>query len=823
MSNDLLTSSEAQAQFNYSRSSLLRFEEDGLLSPVRPGGRGQRRYPRQQLEALAKPVQKALDPGVAKPIGRPEYGELGTTGLRNSAGQIVEERLRELQGREGRILLRQMRLNDPVIHAVFFALASVLRQANKRIKPASEKQADIECAEYVSNCLDDMDYTWNDTFTLIVEPLLEQGFALLELCYKRQLGEDPPWVPDPDDPGQKIQLPGSKYKSNRVAWWKFAPRSAFTLAPGSEWIVDARGNVLGINQMPEYYGNISIPLASQEAFRNQPFQTKVPGLYSVPINKLLHFRTTVYPDGTPEGIPIHRAAYLPWYYTNNLQEIEGIGAERDLGGIPVIYMGNDLTKGNDPNSDWSLAKDLVTNVRMDEQMGIVFPGPKMGMAGEGNGWLFELASTQGRRQWDISSIIERYDKRKALVVLAQWIMLGLERVGSYALSQSQSDLFKLAGKSWLMSIADVINRQAIQRLIKFNAFPGITGYPELVFSEAGIPDLATIGEYINKLADKELITPDPELERHLRQIANLPQRPVEVREPEGVAEKGRAADETALLIRRVTLAVDNLAQMGVATQEEANAVLRPLWDELATSISNPAALVSPTGTTSGHASREDRQGTGGQNGSKPPFPVHKAEPVDRSQLTPEGRKALSLTEGLELDIRQAWSVLTRNVASGMEVKTALVLYRRRAESLIAAGLNEAWLVGRDEQFTEAEQGEIDQEIAAQHDYLRNFMTELENELSLAEDRDEVGGILGASLARAVMYGGAIWMVYNLAKVFKAPPESLWEWAGGLSPSSCSDCVEEVRAGPRPLSQMTRRPGIDTICKTNCRHELRRVK
>jgi len=49
-----------------------------------------------------------------------KYAEIGTTGLRQWSGSIHEERLRELRGREGRILYREMRDNDPVISAIFF-------------------------------------------------------------------------------------------------------------------------------------------------------------------------------------------------------------------------------------------------------------------------------------------------------------------------------------------------------------------------------------------------------------------------------------------------------------------------------------------------------------------------------------------------------------------------------------------------------------------------------------------------------------------------------------------------------------------------------
>ena len=241
----------------------------------------------------------------------------------------------------------------------------------------------------------------------------------------------------------------------------------------------------------------------------------------LPIEKLLLFRTTVAPVNLPTGMPIHRSMYLPWWYSRNIMEIEGIGLERDLAGIPVMYLGEDSTLSG-PSSDYQQALDLVTNLRNDEQAGVVIPKPKMGMTGDGRGILLELLSTGGRRQYNTSEIIDRYDKRKAVAVLAQFIMLGMDRVGSFALSKSQSDLFILAVSAWLQGIADIINRHAIPRLLSYNAFSGMTGLPELVPGSVGIPDLEGIAEYVNKLVDKQVLTPDVELERHLRQLADLP-------------------------------------------------------------------------------------------------------------------------------------------------------------------------------------------------------------------------------------------------------------------------------------------------------------
>jgi hypothetical protein len=191
------------------------------------------------------------------------------------------------------------------------------------------------------------------------------------------------------------------------------------------------------------------------------------------MEKALLFRTTVEFDN-PEGLSILRPMYQSWYYAENLSEVEAIAAERMGTGIPVIYLGNDCTTTDDENSHYTLAVDTTRNVRVDEQMGLVFDKPKMGMAPEGTGILmapegtgilFELVSPPSQGLIDFSELIDRHEKRMAMTVLAQFIFLGMLQVGTQALNQSSTDTFQMSIAAWSDSVAAVINRYAVPRLV----------------------------------------------------------------------------------------------------------------------------------------------------------------------------------------------------------------------------------------------------------------------------------------------------------------------------------------------------------------------
>src|SRR3990170_8511508 len=147
---DLLKPSDVTREYGVSRSSLLRYEQAGKIKPhLTPGG--QRRYTREMLDAMLinedSPISitQSIDPQLA-------YREFGTTGTTRWGDVLHTEKIRELQGREGRLLLREMRINDPVIAAIFFAIENSLKQATWRVEPGGKEGADKEVAEFVESC-----------------------------------------------------------------------------------------------------------------------------------------------------------------------------------------------------------------------------------------------------------------------------------------------------------------------------------------------------------------------------------------------------------------------------------------------------------------------------------------------------------------------------------------------------------------------------------------------------------------------------------------------------------------------------------------------
>ena len=420
--------------------------------------------------------------------------EIGRIGQHRYGGIFYEEFLLELQGIRGIKVYKEMADNDDTVGAILFAIKMLIRHVNWSVQPGGDSTKDREAAEFVESCMDDMQCTWTDTISEILSFLI-YGWSFHEIVYKRRMGKT------------KNRRTNSKYSDSLIGWQKLPVRSQDTLY---QWEFDNKDNLTGMTQMPP-----------------PDF-----GLFTIPIQKALLFRTESAKDN-PEGRSILRNAYRPWYFKRRLQEIEAIGVDRDLAGLPVFHTpsGMDIWDDNDPEMIRIHAALLrmVKNIRRDEYEGLDLP----------YGFEFELVSTGGTRQFDTNSIINRYDTKIAQTVLADFIMLGHEKVGSFALSSDKTELFSVAISSFLDIICETFNSQGIPSLVDINGnhFEGITDYPKMSHGDIEEKDIQKVGQYIKDMTGIGVLVPDDGLEDYVREIGNLPERTEDTREGDPIRTK----------------------------------------------------------------------------------------------------------------------------------------------------------------------------------------------------------------------------------------------------------------------------------------------
>ena len=411
--------------------------------------------------------------------GRDEFIELGSSGLRRSGGIINEEFLPNLQGVKGFKVYREMRDNDPVVGAMLYAIDKVITRLEWKVEGEDERTA-----TFVQECIDDMSDSWDATLQNILS-MLVYGWSFHEVVYKIRGGMT-------DDPKTD-----SRFKDFRIGWRKWPVRAQETL---QEWMLDERGGIQGMIQMDPSGG----------------------GLHRIPIEKALLFRTTTNRNN-PEGYSLLRNAYRPWYYKRRIEEIEAVGIERDLAGLPMAYVPPEYlmnTANAAQKAVLNTITEIVQNVKRNEQEGIVFPAAY----DEQGNRVFDLTllSASGTRQFDTGSVIQRYDQRISMSLLSDFLLLGSDRVGSFALGTAKVDLWTLAVDSIAKTIAEVVNQYAIPRLLKLNAMR-TDRMPELTYGQVSSVELNEVADYVSKLMGVGAIMPDPQLETHLRSLGDLPE------------------------------------------------------------------------------------------------------------------------------------------------------------------------------------------------------------------------------------------------------------------------------------------------------------
>ncbi len=407
------------------------------------------------------------------------FSELGSTGITRFGGQIYEEFIPKLAMPHCLKVYDEMSSNDPTVGAVLFAEEQLIKKVSWNVVAGGNKRIDLKLKQFVEECKNDMSMTWGETIDDILTNVI-YGFSWHEIVYKLRGGQ----IPNP--------LRKSRYNDNLIGWKKIPIRSQTSW---QSWIFEPDGDsVLGFEQnAPPKYESVIIPIQKSLLFKTRS-------------NK-----------GNPEGKSLLRNAYRPWYFKKHIEEIEGIGIERDLAGLPVLQPPENTDIWNTHDEEAvklrATAQNLVTNIRRDKNEGIVLPF----------GWELSLLSTGSRRNFDTNAIINRYDQRIAITMLADLIMLGADKVGSFALADVKRSMLGAALESITNRIADVFNKYAIPRLIELNNFKGYTEYPKLVPGRVDTPNLRELMEYIDKLADLGLkLFPNNSLEQYLFSLAGLP-------------------------------------------------------------------------------------------------------------------------------------------------------------------------------------------------------------------------------------------------------------------------------------------------------------
>lgn len=439
-------------------------------------------------EHTTAPLPAPFGPGVAE-LGTPAASvekatakELGQTGLRGGrawGGWIEEEFIPALRGTEGAKVYRQMADNDPIIGAVLLAVEKLIGGVEWRFDPKDDSDAAREAAEWAEDTFfKAMTGTpWHDVVEEALS-MLVYGFAPHEIVYNRK-------------------------EDGSIGVAKLAIRSQETIW---RWEFNEAGEVTHLEQWRWDGFNVMIPMA-----------------------KVINFRMKARLDN-PEGRSLLRNAYISWVRKNTVEEAEGRLALRSaglvLGRIPGRYL--EVDADDQDKAVGTAFKNAVQQIGRDRQASVVIPSD-LGADAKPM-FNIEYLNIQAGEGSKLSEIVNRLDNRIAGSFLADFILLGQDSTGSYALSSDKTTFFARIVGSILDKIRDPINRTLLPKLWKLNNFPPET-MPELKAGDLEERDVAVLAELISKLAAAGMpLFPSKNglLEKTIMELARLPHVEVDV-------------------------------------------------------------------------------------------------------------------------------------------------------------------------------------------------------------------------------------------------------------------------------------------------------
>lgn len=419
-------------------------------------------------------------------------GEIGRTGLKMQAGRPDEEWNQKLKGKRGINGLKEMRDQDVVVGTGFTLIELVVGRVPWRLdvpKEAEGRASAKAAQELVESCRHDMSHTWNDAMTEAVSGKLWAGFHVDEIVYKVRGGPDAP------DAAHR-----SKYSDGKIGWRKFASRSQETV---EKWIMDDADGVQAFVQRDPNHSSAT---------------------YTIPMEKALLFRHRPLKNN-PEGRSILRHAWTSYFTAKRIREDEAIGISRDFTGMPMFFVPQEFL-GPNPTPEQQALVDYLNGVMQQlqtgERNGAVLPAEKT-EDGKETGFAFKLMSSPGQKQHDSDKIIRRYEAAIAMALMVEFIMLGRDNVGSWALDEGKQTRFGLFIEGVLTEVRDVMQRFAIDRLCALNGIAA-EDVPQLAFGEVRAPNLTEIASLLMAAHSIDALDVDDKLRDWIREIAKLPER-----------------------------------------------------------------------------------------------------------------------------------------------------------------------------------------------------------------------------------------------------------------------------------------------------------
>ena len=418
----------------------------------------------------------------------PAMAELGYTGLAINSLWIQEEARRELQFPACIQTYNKMMYNSSVVAALKL-VKTFFSRVKWKVVPFSEADIHKKRAEFITQCMDDMDISWVQ-FIQEVSSFVQYGFSFHEIVGRRRYKKN-----------------GSRYNDGFIGIKNLPIRGQASIVL---FHFDEQGRYLtGIRQGNSSFnsGMTALPL----------------GQIDIPIKKLLHFRTDVYKD-SPIGTSCLNGCYETWKWLNTFREIEAISVGRNMSGVPHFEIPPEYMDENaspDKKAVYEMCKRIVINMNNGEQAGLITPTM---YDDDGNKVFdFSLLTASGAGQVDASSIITRYTNELYQALFSDILQMGSGKQGSHSLAENKTSLVEMMVDLRLREITDTLNNKLIPWIFEANGWD-LSKLPKFEYGDILKPDIGVMGKAFQQLSATGLLEINRGLLNKVCNLMGLPER-----------------------------------------------------------------------------------------------------------------------------------------------------------------------------------------------------------------------------------------------------------------------------------------------------------
>lgn len=403
--------------------------------------------------------------------------ETGTSGTEIFSGIYNIDHLDTFNSVEKQELYRQME-TDPQLDMLLKAVIDSIKSASWEVdapKEADEKEKRIK--DFVEFILfEDMKPKWQKLLNEMLK-FIPRGYSLFELIHKNDVSKE-------FGPYTGIRKMAFR-EQNTIEYWNLKPKT---------------GEIISVEQISE--GDLDNGIAIMRGEFLSVFTNRQTG-------------------DNYEGVSEMRSSYGPWLRKNLYYKLQAIGIEKMAIGTPV----GTVPKGSRPEDEQKL-EDVLASYTAHQKQYILLP----------EGYTIEIIEGKFKSEHVVTAI-KQEDTSMAKAMLANFLELGVSTSsGSFALGNDLSDFFLATIQHFADMICDEFNDHIIKDLVKLN-FGVQERYPKLKCS--GITDKVgkELSEIFLALVNSGTLTPDEDLETHVRKRYKLPPKMEVVEEPDAPKEK----------------------------------------------------------------------------------------------------------------------------------------------------------------------------------------------------------------------------------------------------------------------------------------------